>query len=224
MGVMGASRETEVEAFLFDLDGVLVDTANCHIEAYRKALHEHDLPLTEACISLIRRGAARTEVVRAVFGTHTHPLARRVFDAKAEAFEALLAADRVPVLPGAADTLRAVKDEGARVAVVSNSRLTRLVLQTTGLSRHVDVVIDGTMVDAPKPAPDAYLAALRELALPAARCMAFEDSEVGARAAHAAGLRVIGVGAQAEALRGVESWPELDPLRARQLARARRER
>jgi beta-phosphoglucomutase len=213
----------EVESFLFDLDGVLVDTTNCHIEAYRKALREHDLPLPEACISLIRQGAARTEVVRTAFGTHTHPLARRVFDAKAEAFEALLRAGRVRTLPGATDTLRAVKDEGARSAVVSNSRLARLVLETTGLSRYVDVVIDGSVVDAPKPAPDAYLAALRELACPAERGMAFEDSEPGARAAHAAGLRVIGVGVHAQALGGVESWPALNPARVRQLASACRE-
>lgn len=196
-----------VSACLFDLDGLLVDSAAAHLAAYELALQEHGLALREDARALIRSGAARSVVLDVVLGAG-HPAWQVVHDRKGQLYASRLT-EACPLMPGAQECLQLSKHHGCAVAVVSNSRSTSQVLRASGLACWVDVIVDGTRT-APKPSPEGYHTALSELGVAAERGLAFEDAPEGAQAAIAAGLRTVVVGANA--VRGAwRHWPQLAP-------------
>ena len=102
-------------------------------------------------------------------------------------------------LPGVREILENCSQLGWRIALASNSpgRLCHLVLRELGIARRFDAVISVDDVERGKPEPDIYLLAARRLGVSPAECLAFEDSLTGVRAAHAAGMRVVAISAQA---------------------------
>jgi kojibiose phosphorylase len=101
------------------------------------------------------------------------------------------------VLPGVTELLEALRNAGIRIAVASSSRNAGMVLRGLDLDAMIDVVCDGSMVGAAKPAPDIFLCAAEQLGLDPAVCVVVEDADVGVLAARAAGMRVIGLGSPA---------------------------
>lgn len=99
--------------------------------------------------------------------------------------------ERVPYRPGAQELVTAVREAGIPIALVTMS-MRRMALDAVG-SLGFDTIVAGDDVSRPKPFPDPYEQAARELGVDIARCVAVEDSPTGIRSAHAAGARVIGV-------------------------------
>ena len=203
-----------IRAFLFDLDGVLTETASVHAAAWQEMFDAY-----------LRRRADRTGEPFRPFdpvadydayvdgrpradGTRTFlasrgitlpeggpgdpPGAETVSSLSAEKNKIVLrriAAGRVSAFPGSADYVRAAQAAGLRCAVVSASANTRAVLAGAGLDGLFDAVIDGVVAErehlAGKPAPDTYLAAARELQVPPAGCAVFEDALAGVAAGRA---------------------------------------
>ena len=100
---------------------------------------------------------------------------------------------RESLVPGIEEWLK--RTVGTPVALASNAERPNIdfVLDRAGLRPYFQVIVDGSQVARPKPAPDVYLRAARELGVPPRHCIVFEDSPVGAVAARAAGMRVVGV-------------------------------
>ncbi|GAB2763853.1 HAD family hydrolase [Amycolatopsis magusensis] len=182
-----------MDAVVFDLDGVLVDSEQTWDEVRRAVVAEHG-------------GTWRDESTRAMQGMSTPEWARYLV----EDLGVLLGADEVakvvvdgmrqryadgpPVIDGGPEAVRVV-GERYPVAIASSSPpvLIQAFLEATGLRDLVRVALSSEQVDAGKPAPDVYLEAARQLGVDAADCAAVEDTTNGLKSAMAAGMRVIAV-------------------------------
>lgn len=182
-----------MDAVVFDLDGVLVDSEQTWDEVRRSVVAEHGGTWTEAATRAMQ-GMSTPEWVRYLveeLGTRLTPAraAEVVVEEMARRY-----ADGPPVLPGAADTVRAVA-ERYPVAIASSSPpvLIDAFLEATALRGPVRVAVSSEQVAAGKPAPDVYLRAAGLLDVPAKNCAAVEDTTNGMRSALAAGMTVYAV-------------------------------
>jgi HAD superfamily hydrolase (TIGR01509 family) len=179
------------DAFLFDLDGTLIDTEALALATGLAAFAAAGHPVEEA---LLHRLVGRDEPTSAAILRSALPKADlpAIRAAWAAAFAARVE-DGLPLKPGAAAVLAAT--EGRRRALVTSTGRTgaHRKLELAGIARHFDLVISLDDVTAPKPAPEPYLLAAARLGLPPARCLVFEDSDTGAEAARSAGCIVVQV-------------------------------
>lgn len=182
-----------MDAVIFDLDGVLVDSEQTWDEVRRAVVAEQG-------------GHWREEATRALQGMSTPEWSRYLVEELGVPLSAERAAELVvgrmaqryeqgpPVLPGAEEAVRAVGEQ-CPVAIASSSPpvLITAFLQATDLTGLVRVALSSEQVGAGKPAPDVYLEAAGRLGVPAKACVAVEDSTNGLRSAMAAGMTVIAV-------------------------------
>lgn len=198
----------DVVACLFDLDGVLTDTASVHASAWKQtfdellAQHAGQRPFDEDDYATYVDGKPRADGVRDFLASRDLHLPEGAPDDGPDAAtvwgvgnrkNALLLerihADGVEVYDGSRRYLQACADAGLRRAVVSSSANTQAVLAVTGLDRLVELRVDGVTARerslAGKPAPDTFLEAARELGLEPGRCAVFEDALAGVEAGRA---------------------------------------
>lgn len=187
------------KAMIFDLDGVLVDTAHFHYLAWRRLAREwFDREFTEKDNEKFK-------------GVNREACMRMLCDMagvvpEAEAFERGMALKNdwyidmvrgmtpADVLPGAKEYVRRMRARGIQTAIGSASKNCRLVLERTGIENLFDAVADGTVVTRAKPDPEVFLAAARMLGQPPADCIVFEDAQAGIEAAVAGGMRCCAIG------------------------------
>jgi len=188
-------------AVIFDLDGLLADPEGLRLAAVARVLHD------------LRGVVLPRDAAAALVGLRTDEIwtqlrARYALTASVTELETAHAAAYDPVLrsqvaamPGACETVAALRARGIPVAVASASprRQVLAVLERLGLRAMIGVVAAGDEVARGKPAPDVYLLACVRLGAEPARCVAVEDSGPGVAAAVAAGLRVVAVPAPATA-------------------------
>ncbi len=209
-----------VQACLFDLDGVLTDTASVHARAWKQAFDELLQGRGNGSLAPFderedyRRhvdGKPRLDGVRDFLTSRGITLldgspddapgdetVHGIGNAKNQILRERIRQDGVAVYDGSRRYLQAAREAGLRRAVVSSSANTEQVLQVTGLDPLIELRIDGVVArqrQLPgKPAPDTFLAAAEGLGLPAQRCAVFEDAEVGVQAGRAGGFgHVVGV-------------------------------
>jgi HAD superfamily hydrolase (TIGR01509 family) len=183
-------------AVVFDCDGVLVDSEPHSAVAWVAALGRHGHPATAADVAeCIGFGYAATYAHLAAVGPDSaipspEALEPEVLAALAASFERGLR-----VFPDAAECVKALSFDGVPLGVASSSRRNRLdlTLGHSGLARYFQATVAGDEVRRGKPAPDVYLAAAERLGVRPVDCLAIEDTGLGAAAAMAAGMRVIGV-------------------------------
>jgi HAD superfamily hydrolase (TIGR01509 family) len=182
----------QIEAVVFDMDGVLVDTEHLWDEV-REALTEewggrYTPEAQEAMMGMSSPEWSR--YLHEVVGLREPPevINAEVVRRMLERYEMDL-----PVVPGAVEAVRRLAREGYRLAVASSSNRELIdgVLRRLELSELFEVTVSSEEVARGKPAPDVYLETAHRLGLPPGRCAAIEDSASGIRAAHAAGMRVI---------------------------------
>ena len=181
-----------IEAVVFDMDGVLVDTEHLWDEVREELTAEWG-------------GRYTPEAQQAMMGMSSHEWSRYLHEVvglreppdviNGEVVRRMLARYEVdlPVVPGAGETVRRLADDGYRLAVASSSNreLIDAVLRRLELAALFEATVSSEEVGRGKPAPDVYLEAARRLDVPASRCAAVEDSASGIRAAREAGMRVI---------------------------------
>jgi beta-phosphoglucomutase len=178
-------------AFLFDLDGVIVDSMPLHVAVWREYLDLHSIDGADLLAHM--HGARNDALVRVLFGPQLSDEEVFAHGAAKEALfrERLTARDHL--VPGVTDFLH--RYTSVPKAVGSNAEMANIdhVLQGANLQRHFTAVVDGSQVDRAKPAPDIYWKAAERLGRAPAECIVFEDSPTGIAAGVAAGMRVVGV-------------------------------
>jgi kojibiose phosphorylase len=186
------------QAVIFDLDGVLTDTAELHYQSWQWLADELGLPFDRQTNEALR-GLSRMESLTKVLGGRAaeftdeqkQEIARRKNEDYLRRVSKMTPAD---LLPGAGELLAALRKRGVRVAVASSSKNAGAVVDRLGIRLLLDVLVDGNDVDRSKPDPRVFLAAAERLGLPPARCVVVEDAASGVEAALAAGMRVVGIG------------------------------
>lgn len=207
-----AVQAFDIDAFLFDVDGVLADTAELHAAAWREAAEEIGIEIPAFVIPLLR-GRSREDSLRLILGERDLSAAdfARVMDRKnghyVSRLEGLTSAN---ALPGAAELLSDLSRAGFRLAAVSASRNARTVLTRTGLVHRFERVVDG-LISLPRGQTNRYAYAAVAMRCDPARCVVVEDSQTGVELARFAGMKVIALG---QAVRDSEADVKLDSLRA----------
>jgi HAD superfamily hydrolase (TIGR01509 family) len=190
-------------ALLLDLDGVLFDSEPLHQMAWENTLAALGVKPPPGWYAPLA-GRCLLEVATALSRAHlpAHPPAELAARKRA-AYQKL-----APGLPPSPGVLEALSELRPRAALVTSSDREDafVLLRGSGLPDHLECVVTGDDVPAPKPDPAGYLLALARLGLPAGRCVAVEDSASGIRAAGAAGLRVVAVAPSGKPPPGALAW------------------
>jgi beta-phosphoglucomutase len=185
-------------AALFDLDGVLVDTAKYHYLAWKNLARELGFDFTEKDNERLK-GVSRVRSLEILL-----EIGGLTFD---EATKAQLAAqkneeyvgyiqniDEAELLPRARECLLQLRARKVKIALGSASKNALLILNNLKIPNLFDTVIDGNKAHRAKPDPQVFLLGAHELGVDPADCVVFEDAEAGIQAARAAGMYAVGVG------------------------------
>ncbi len=187
-------------AAIFDLDGVLVDSARLHFVAWKRLADElgiaFDAEDNEALKGVDRMGSL--DHILRLGGVTLDLPAREALAARKNGFylDALTSMGEADVLPGARRLLADARAVGLAIGVASASRNAVTVLDRAGLSDAIDFVADAAAARS-KPAPDIFLACATALGVPPAACVGFEDAAAGVEAIKVAGMAAIGIGDRA---------------------------
>jgi len=185
-------------AVIFDLDGVLVDTAQFHLAAWRRIADELGFGF-DATVGESLKGVGREAALQILLGVGglelTHRQILETASRKNRYYNELLRGlDEGALLPGALDSLRWLSSHGVPIALASASRNAQTILDSTGIAPMFNAIADGLIVTAAKPDPTVFLVAARLLEKPPASCIVFEDAIAGIEGAQRAGCPVVGVG------------------------------
>lgn len=185
-------------AFIFDLDGVLTDTARLHLNAWANLARELDLPFDPGMEDRLR-GLSRMDSLELVLGAQAARFSperkRALAEHKNAAYvEALAEMDERDLLPGALAALLAVRAAGCGLALASASRNAPTVLARLGIAELFHHIVDPACTPRGKPAPDIFLAAAAALEVPPSHCVGIEDAVAGIQAIRSAGMVAIGIG------------------------------
>jgi 1,2-alpha-glucosylglycerol phosphorylase len=188
--------EQPLRAVIFDLDGVLTDTAEYHYLGWQRLADEEGIPFDREANEALR-GVSRADSLTLVLGDReVSPEAFEEMMARKNGYylDSLQAMSPRDLLPGAVQLVVDAKRRGMKVAIGSSSKNAGFVLDALGISDLFDAVADGHSVERAKPAPDLFLAAADLLGVPPASCIVVEDATSGVDAALAAGMIAVGVG------------------------------
>lgn len=189
---------SEVKACLFDLDGVLVDTARYHYIAWKELAGELGFVFTEHDNERLK-GVSRAASLNILLEIGGIELAEdekvRLAEQKNNRYvEYIAKMDSSEILPGALDFLKECREHGIKVALGSASKNAMTILNNTGLTPYFDAIIDGTHTSAAKPDPEVFLLGAQAVGIAPESCVVFEDAEAGILAATRAGMRSVGIG------------------------------
>ena len=190
------SSHLDIRGFIFDLDGVLTDTAELHYLAWQRLADEEGLAFSREANEALR-GVSRRESLMLIVGDRQYSEAQiqEMMERKnryyVESIENVSPAD---LLPGALAFLDELRQKGIKIALGSASKNARPVVERLGIANKIDAIADGYSVEKPKPAPDLFLFAAHQLGLEPAQCVVVEDAAAGIEAALAALMWAIGLG------------------------------
>ena len=181
---------------IFDLDGVLTDTAEFHYLGWQALADSEGLAFDRAANEQLR-GVSRRDSLLLMLGDRevAEDELQEMMERKNQLYLRYLE-DMTPqdTLPGAVSLVIDAKRRGMKVAIGSSSKNAPVVLDKLGIAELFDAVADGNSVEHAKPAPDLFLKAAELLGLPPESCVVVEDAESGVDAALAAGMVAVGVG------------------------------
>lgn len=188
----------EMRAAIFDLDGVIVDTAKYHYLAWKRLAKVYGFDFTETDNERLK-GVSRVrslEILLEIGGLSLDESEKeKMAGQKNEWYiDYIKHMDASEILPGAAEYLRNLRIKRIKTALGSASKNAPLILERLGISDLFDVIVDGNKVSKAKPDPEVFLRAANELNIPAAHCVVFEDAEAGIQAALRANMGVVGIG------------------------------
>ncbi len=185
-----------IEGYIFDVDGVLTDTAEYHYRAWQRLADEEKLPFDRQANEALR-GVARRESLMHIVGDRQYSEAalQEMMERKNRYYqESIQSITPEDMFPGAVELLTELRQAGLKIAIGSASKNARTVIEKLGIGNLVDAIADGNSVERPKPAPDVFLYAAKQLGLEPSHCVVVEDATVGIAAAIAGGMRSIGIG------------------------------
>ena len=186
----------KIKGFIFDLDGVITDTAEYHYKSWQKLADEEDLFFNRE-INEQLRGVSRMDSLDIILNGKEVPAEKKKewTDRKNAYYQAYLEEiSKDDILDDMEAKLNKLKADGFKLAVGSSSRNARKVLKHLQITDIFDTIADGNSVENAKPAPDLFLHAAKNLGLEPEECVVLEDAESGVEAALAANMGAVGVG------------------------------
>ena len=186
------------KAFIFDLDGVIVDTAKYHYLAWKKIANELGIEFTHEHNELLK-GVSRVRSLDIILSLGEVEASQAQKDEwltqkNEEYLSYLVDMDQSEILPGVMKVLEFLKANQQPIALGSDSKNARPILEKTGILSYFDVIVDGNDVSNAKPDPEVFLQAAQKLGISNENSIVFEDSVAGIQAANIATMTSIGIG------------------------------
>lgn len=186
---------TSVKPFgvIFDMDGVLVDSARPHLRSWQLLAEENGASVTSEQFASAF-GQQNRDIIPALFGPVSDARLTALADRKERLYRDLVR-ESPPIVDGAVSLVRSLHEAGAGLAVGSSGPRANidLVLMAMGVQDCIDVVVSGDDVTRGKPDPQVFSLAVEKLRLPPNQCVVIEDAPVGIAAARAAGTKSVAV-------------------------------
>ena len=189
---------THIKACIFDLDGVIVDTAVYHFKAWKRLANELGFDFTEEQNEQLK-GVSRVRSLQLILGwggvTKTEAEQTALATRKNEWYVEMISKMKPnEVLPGAREFLETCRAAGIKTALGSASKNSGTILQNVGITGLFDAIVDGNHVTEPKPNPEVFLKGAEALGVLPAECVVFEDAIAGIEAARNGGMKAVGIG------------------------------
>lgn len=189
-----------IKACIFDLDGVIVDTAHYHFLAWKRLADELGIAFTEHDNERLK-GVSRMrsmDILLELGGISLSTYEKERLANKKNSWFVDYIERMIPeeIFPGVKPLLMGLRARGIKVALASSSKNAQTVIQVLHIQHEFDAVVDGTMVTHTKPDPEIFLLAAQRLGISPEDCLVFEDAEAGVEAALTAGMKCIGIGSE----------------------------
>ena len=186
------------KAFIFDLDGVIVDTAKYHYLAWQKIATQLDIEFTHEDNELLK-GVSRVRSLDIILGLGKVEASQEdknkwLVQKNENYLSYLVDMDESEILPGVMPILKYLKEKNQLIALGSASKNARPILEKTGTLPYFDVIVDGNDVSNAKPDPEVFLIAAKKLGKKPEDSIVFEDSVAGIQAANIGGMISVGIG------------------------------
>ena len=188
----------EPKGLIFDLDGVIVTTEHNHYVAWKRTADQLGVPFTEKENELLK-GVSRIDSLKKILELGNKSIDKEEFDAllleKNNFYrDSIAELTRKDLLPGVLYLLETAKSAGIPMAIGSSSKNAPFIIELLGLQDYFKAIICGNKVKDPKPHPEVFLNAAKEMGVEPYECIVFEDAESGIEAAKAGGFFAVGVG------------------------------
>ncbi|RYU91255.1 beta-phosphoglucomutase [Mucilaginibacter terrigena] len=189
----------KIEACIFDLDGVIVDTAVYHYEAWKRLANQMGFDFTEHQNEQLK-GVSRMASLELILGwgnitNKTEAEKQELATLKNNWYTEMIGRmTPAEILPGARQFVQACRDAGLKTAIGSASKNTPIILNKLELTHLFDAIIDGNCVSTPKPDPEVFLKGAQQLGVSPSACVVFEDAIAGIEAAISGDMKTVGIG------------------------------
>jgi len=187
-----------VTACIFDLDGVIVDTAKYHFLAWKRLAMELGVALTLEDNEKLK-GVGRLESLNIILSMGQIELSNEEKEQLAQKknswfVEYIQAMKEEEIFPGAKNLFQELRIQQIKVGLASSSKNAKTVLKLLNIENEFEVVVDGNMISQSKPDPEIFLKAAALLKVSPEECIVVEDAEAGVEAAKSAGMKCVGIG------------------------------
>jgi beta-phosphoglucomutase len=185
-------------ACIFDLDGVIVDTARYHFLAWKRLTDQLGIRFTEEDNERLK-GVSRIaslDIILEIGKLNANENQKHEYATRKNQWYVEYISKMTPdeILPGSLAFIKELRNSGIRIAIGSASKNTPMILERVGISDLFDAVADGNIVKKAKPDPEVFLKAAQLVNIEPERCVVFEDAVAGVQAAINAGMMCIGIG------------------------------
>ena len=193
-----SEENMKINTFIFDLDGVITDTAELHYLAWKKLAEEENLKF-DSLLNEKLKGVSRIASLKIILDHNGKVISDQELedwaDRKNKYYkESIKTITPDNILPGMKQTLNKLKNKGINISLGSASKNAKDVLASLKLTEYFDYVGDGNSVKNPKPAPDLFVHIAEHFGVGSENCVVIEDAEAGVLAAKLAGMLAIGIG------------------------------
>ncbi|GGK21433.1 beta-phosphoglucomutase [Yeosuana aromativorans] len=186
------------KGFIFDLDGVIVDTAKYHYLAWKKLANQLGFEFTPEQNEMFK-GVSRKRCLNILLDIGGIKASQEQFDTwmvdkNDDYLEYIDNMDESEILPDVKKTLQYLKENNIPIALGSASKNAQPILEKVGLLHYFDTIVDGNHVTKAKPDPEVFLIAAQAIRITPENCIVFEDSLAGIQAANSANMISVGIG------------------------------
>ena len=194
------NKKMNKKGFIFDLDGVIVDTAKYHFLAWQRLAKGLDIDFTEEENEQLK-GVSRVRSLEKILAWGNKTISQDLFSElmgkKNEEYLSFIAEMNTnEILPDVPRVLNFLKENKQPISLGSASKNARTILERVNLMSNFDAIVDGNDVTKAKPDPEVFLIAAKELNIKREDCIVFEDSVAGVTAANTANMISIGIGSK----------------------------
>jgi len=188
----------KIQAFLFDLDGVLVSTEHNHFVSWQHCAHLLGIPFSQKENELLK-GVSRIDSLKNILALGNKQISTDEFESLLKIkndfyLDSIKHINQSNLLPGVLNVLTVATKKGILLGVGSSSKNANLILEKLQIKDFFKVIIDGNGVKNPKPDPEVFLNGASALGVEPAKTLVFEDAASGITAAKNGGFNTIGVG------------------------------